>query len=135
DGLENILKAAGSIISGRLIAVFGCGGDRDRTKRPIMGEIAGQYSHLPIITSDNPRTEDPLQIIKDIEEGIKKVLRPGGYRVIADRREAIRAAVAEARSGDMLVVAGKGHEDYQIVGVEKFHFDDREEVRKAIETL
>lgn len=134
DGLENILKAARTVASGRVITVFGCGGDRDRTKRPIMGEIAGRYSQVPIITSDNPRTEDPDVIIRDIEEGIKRVV-PGGYRVIPDRREAIRAAVAEAKSGDMVVIAGKGHEDYQIIGTQKLPFDDREEVRNALEAL
>jgi len=135
DGLENILKAAKGITGGSLITVFGCGGDRDRTKRPIMGEIAGRYSDMPIITSDNPRTEDPLRIIEDVEEGLKKVKGPGKYRVIPDRREAIRAAVAGARAGDMVVIAGKGHEDYQIVGAQKKHFDDREEVGKALEEL
>ncbi|MFZ5631877.1 MAG: UDP-N-acetylmuramoyl-L-alanyl-D-glutamate--2,6-diaminopimelate ligase [Bacillota bacterium] len=135
DGLENILKAARSVTSGRLINVFGCGGDRDRTKRPIMGEIAGRYSDLPIITSDNPRTEDPLRIIEDVEEGIKRVLKPGQYRVMPDRREAIRAAITEAKSGDMVLIAGKGHEDYQIIGRQKFHFDDREEARKVLQSL
>ena len=134
DGLENVLKAAGTVTSGRVIAVFGCGGDRDRTKRPIMGEIAGRYSQVPIITSDNPRTEDPHSIIRDIEEGIKRVV-PGGYRVIPDRREAIRVAVSEAGTGDMVVIAGKGHEDYQIIGTQKLPFDDREEVRNALEAL
>lgn len=135
DGLENILKAAGSIATGRVIAVFGCGGDRDRTKRPIMGEIAGRYSNLPIITSDNPRTEDPAGIIDDIEEGIKRVMSPGSYWVIPDRREAIKKAIAEAESGDMVVIAGKGHEDYQIIGTHRIHFDDREEAKKVLESL
>ncbi|HBV99008.1 MAG: UDP-N-acetylmuramoylalanyl-D-glutamate--2,6-diaminopimelate ligase [Peptococcaceae bacterium BICA1-7] len=134
DGLENILKAAGTVATGRVIAVFGCGGDRDRTKRPIMGEIAGRYSQVPIITSDNPRTEAPDVIIRDIEEGIKRVA-PNGYRVIPDRREAIRLAVSVARSGDMVVIAGKGHEDYQIIGTQKLPFDDREEVKKVLEAL
>ncbi|MFZ5651468.1 MAG: UDP-N-acetylmuramoyl-L-alanyl-D-glutamate--2,6-diaminopimelate ligase [Bacillota bacterium] len=134
DGLENILKAARAVSGGKIITVFGCGGDRDRTKRPVMGEIAGRYSDLPIITSDNPRTEDPLGIIRDIEEGIKKVMQPGNYRVIPDRRDAIRAAIDAARKGDMVVIAGKGHEDYQIVGDSKFHFDDREEAGRALES-
>jgi UDP-N-acetylmuramoyl-L-alanyl-D-glutamate--2,6-diaminopimelate ligase len=134
DGLENILKAARTVAAaGRIITVFGCGGDRDRAKRPMMGEIAGRYSQVPIITSDNPRTEDPDLIIRDIEEGIKEVT--AGYRVIPDRREAIRAAVSEARRGDMVVIAGKGHEDYQIIGTEKIPFDDREEARKALGAL
>lgn len=135
DGLENILKTARTLTGGRLITVFGCGGDRDRTKRPIMGEIAGRYSDLPIITSDNPRTEDPLTIIGDVEEGIKRVMNPGQYMVIPDRREAIRTAVAGARKGDLVMIAGKGHEDYQIIGTQKFHFDDREEAVRAIQDL
>ncbi|MFZ5596336.1 MAG: UDP-N-acetylmuramoyl-L-alanyl-D-glutamate--2,6-diaminopimelate ligase [Bacillota bacterium] len=135
DGLENVLKAARAIASGKVIAVFGCGGDRDRTKRPVMGEIAGRYSDFPIITSDNPRTEDPEQIIRDVEEGLKKSARDGKYLVIPDRREAIRAAVGRAGSGDMVVIAGKGHEDYQIVGTVKHHFDDREEAEKALLSL
>ena len=135
DGLENILRAAKGITGGSLITVFGRGGDRDLTKRSIMGEIAGRYSDMPILTSDNPRTEDPIRIIEDVEEGLKKVKGPGKYRVIPDRREAIRAAVVEARAGDMVVIAGKGHEDYQIVGAQKEHFDDREEVGKALEAL
>lgn len=132
DGLENILKAARSVSSGRLIAVFGCGGDRDRTKRPVMGRIAGKYSDLPIITSDNPRTEDPYMVIKDVEEGIRGVLEPGRYRVIPDRREAIKAAITEAGSGDLVIIAGKGHEDYQILSSGKIHFDDREEAKKVL---
>lgn len=132
DGLENVLKSARVVTSGRLIAVFGCGGDRDRTKRPIMGRIAGLYSDLPIITSDNPRTEDAMRIIGDVEAGIRGVKEPGQYRVIPDRREAIRAAIMEAHGGDLVLIAGKGHEDYQIVGNLKFHFDDREEARKVL---
>ena len=135
DGLENILKAARAVTSGRLISVFGCGGDRDRTKRPIMGKIAGLYSDLPIITSDNPRTEDPLKIIDDVEQGIKEVLPAGRYRVIPDRREAIRAALGEALTGDLVIIAGKGHEDYQIVGGRVLPFDDREEARQVLLSL
>ena len=132
DGLENILKSARSITSGRLIIVFGCGGDRDRTKRPIMGRIAGLYSDLPIITSDNPRTEDSVSILRDVEEGINKVMKPGQYRIILDRREAIREAIMEAKKGDLVILAGKGHEDYQIIGDQKIYFNDREEARKVI---
>lgn len=135
DGLENILKAARSVAPGRLITVFGCGGDRDRTKRPIMGRIAGRYSDLPIITSDNPRTEDPMRVINDVEEGIKQVMDPGRYRVIPDRREAIRTAITGAGAGDLVLIAGKGHEDYQIVGSQKLRFDDREEARKVLLAL
>ncbi len=132
DGLENILKAAREVTPGRLIAVFGCGGDRDRTKRPVMGRIAGRYSDLPIITSDNPRTEDPMQVIRDVEEGVREVAVPGGYRVIPDRREAIGEAIGEAVEGDLVLIAGKGHENYQIMGSDRLHFDDREEARTAI---
>ncbi len=132
DGLENILKAARAISQGRLITVFGCGGDRDRTKRPLMGKIAGQYSDLTIITSDNPRTEDPVKIINDIEAGLKGTVNPARYHVIPDRRDAIEAAITEALAGDFVIIAGKGHEDYQILGHKKVHFDDREEARKII---
>lgn len=135
DGLENILKTARQITTGRLITVFGCGGDRDRTKRPIMGEIAARYSDRPVVTSDNPRTEEPLAIIKDVEEGVSRVLAPESYEVIPDRREAIKYAIQNARSGDVVIIAGKGHEDYQIIGTQKFHFDDREEAAKALEAL
>ncbi len=135
DGLENILRAAREITSGRLITVFGCGGDRDRKKRPVMGRIAGLYSDLPIITSDNPRTEDPICIIGDVEAGIREVAQPGRYMVIPDRREAIKKAILEAGKGDLVIIAGKGHEDYQIVGDRKLHFDDREEARKVLGSI
>jgi UDP-N-acetylmuramoyl-L-alanyl-D-glutamate--2,6-diaminopimelate ligase len=133
DGLENLLRTARQICTGRLVAVFGCGGDRDRTKRPLMGEIAARGSDLPVVTSDNPRTEDPLKIIADIEEGVRKVRRPGDYVVLPDRRQAIRYAIGSASAGDVVVIAGKGHEDYQIIGTEKFPFDDREEAARALE--
>jgi UDP-N-acetylmuramoyl-L-alanyl-D-glutamate--2,6-diaminopimelate ligase len=133
DGLENILKTARQITPGRLITVFGCGGDRDRSKRALMGEIAARYSELPVITSDNPRTEDPLQIIADIEEGVRKVRRPGDYVVLPDRRKAIAYAINTGSRGDAVVVAGKGHEDYQLIGAEKLPFDDRSEAVKALE--
>lgn len=128
DGLDNVLRTARGITSGRLIAVFGCGGDRDRKKRPLMGEAASRFSDHIIVTSDNPRTEDPEMIIADILPGI------GGtdYEVIPDRRQAIAKACGRALPGDTVVVAGKGHEDYQITGSIKIHFDDREEVRKAL---
>ncbi|MDA8097372.1 MAG: UDP-N-acetylmuramoyl-L-alanyl-D-glutamate--2,6-diaminopimelate ligase [Clostridia bacterium] len=124
DGLENVLRAARKITMGRVITVFGCGGDRDRTKRPIMGRIAVGCSDLAIVTSDNPRTEDPLSIIEQVEVGVREV-KPSGYLVVPDRREAIGRAIAEARAGDIVVIAGKGHEDYQIIGKTKFPFDDR----------
>ncbi|GBF34460.1 UDP-N-acetylmuramoylalanyl-D-glutamate--2,6-diaminopimelate ligase [Desulfocucumis palustris] len=133
DGLENILQTAREITRGRLITVFGCGGDRDRQKRPMMGEIAVRLSDLAIVTSDNPRTEDPLRIIEDIKEGIHQM--PGGasYDVEPDRRAAIKKAIFGAKSGDVVVIAGKGHEDYQIIGDTRHHFDDREEAARFIE--
>lgn len=135
DGLENILKTAGQITGGRLITVFGCGGDRDRTKRPLMGGIAARYSDFVIITSDNPRTEDPLKIINEIENGLKPLVDESGYTVVPDRRKAIRMAVGVARPGDVVIIAGKGHEDYQVIGTQKFPFDDRLEAAAALEEL
>jgi UDP-N-acetylmuramoyl-L-alanyl-D-glutamate--2,6-diaminopimelate ligase len=132
DGLENILKTAREIAGGRLITVFGCGGDRDRTKRPQMGAIAARYSDFAVITSDNPRTEEPLAIIRDIEQGLK--FGPSGekYCVEPDRRQAIHLAIGMAGTGDVVVIAGKGHEDYQIVGTQRFPFDDRLEAAEAL---
>lgn len=133
DGLENILSAVREVTSGRLLAVFGCGGDRDRKKRPLMGEVAGRLADLVIVTSDNPRTEDPLAIIAEIEPGVKGTGRE--YQVEPDRRQAIRRALSLARPGDAVVIAGKGHEDYQILGKDKVHFDDVEEARQALREL
>lgn len=130
DALLNTLKTAKDLTDGRIITVFGCGGDRDRTKRKPMGEIAGEYSDLAIITSDNPRNEDPLKIIAEIEVGVKE--KNVKYVKIPDRREAIGRAVAEARSNDVVIIAGKGHENYQIIGSDKFHFDDREVAAEAL---
>ena len=133
DGLENILQTAKKIVENRILVVFGCGGDRDATKRPIMGRIAAQYGDRVFVTSDNPRTEDPVQIVKDVEVGVKEGLRDGvDYDVIVDRREAIFAAIAEAKAGDVVIIAGKGHEDYQILKDETIHFDDREVAREAL---
>ena len=133
DGLENILQTAKKIVENRILVVFGCGGDRDATKRPIMGRIAAQYGDRVFVTSDNPRTEDPVQIVKDVEVGVKEGLRDGvDYDVIVDRREAIFAAIAEAKAGDVVIIAGKGHEDYQILKEETIHFDDREVAREAL---
>jgi UDP-N-acetylmuramoyl-L-alanyl-D-glutamate--2,6-diaminopimelate ligase len=128
---------------GRLLVVFGCGGDRDRTKRPVMGEIAARDADLAFVTSDNPRTEDPDAIVGMILEGVRRAdtteldatsLRQArrGYHVAVDRRTAIRRAGSAARSGDVLLIAGKGHEDYQILGTTKIHFDDREEAGAAL---
>ena len=130
DALLNVLKTARQVVRGKIITVFGCGGDRDRSKRAPMGEAAGSLSDVVILTSDNPRTEDPEQILCDAEEGIRKTGKP--YRKIADRTAAINQAIAEARSGDLVLIAGKGHEDYQIVGRETFHFDDKEVAREAL---
>ncbi|HOV79789.1 MAG TPA: UDP-N-acetylmuramoyl-L-alanyl-D-glutamate--2,6-diaminopimelate ligase [Bacillota bacterium] len=133
DGLENVLRTARQITEKRLITVFGCGGDRDRAKRPLMGEIAVKYSDYSVITSDNPRTEDPLKIINDIEQGVKTGSERASYTVEPDRRKAIRLAVKTAGRGDVVVIAGKGHEDYQIIGTVKYPFDDRLEAKAAIE--
>lgn len=131
DALRGLLENAKELCEGRLITIFGCGGDRDRGKRPLMGRAAALLSDRVIVTSDNPRTEDPGRIIQDILEGIKDP-RAVRLKVIADRREAIRAGILDARARDMVVVAGKGHEDYQILGEMKIHFDDREEVHEAL---
>jgi UDP-N-acetylmuramoyl-L-alanyl-D-glutamate--2,6-diaminopimelate ligase len=130
DALLNVLRTAREVVKGKIITVFGCGGDRDRSKRAPMGEAAGSLSDVVILTSDNPRTEDPEQILCDAEEGIKKTGKP--YRKIADRTEAIHQAISEARTGDLVLIAGKGHEDYQIIGREVFHFDDKEVARAAL---
>jgi len=130
DALLNVLRTARDVTKGRIITVFGCGGDRDRSKRAPMGEAAGSLSDVVILTSDNPRTEDPNQILADAEEGIKKTGKP--YEEIADRREAIHHAIAQANTDDLVLIAGKGHEDYQIIGREVFHFDDKEVAREAL---
>ncbi|MDQ3817624.1 MAG: UDP-N-acetylmuramoyl-L-alanyl-D-glutamate--2,6-diaminopimelate ligase [Acidobacteriota bacterium] len=131
DALINVLRTARDVVgSGRVITVFGCGGDRDRSKRGPMGEAAATLSDVVILTSDNPRTEDPLQILADVERGMREAAKP--YEKIPDRREAITRAIREARAGDLVVIAGKGHEDYQIIGRETFHFDDKEVAREAL---
>ncbi len=126
DSLENILKTVRGFCKGRVIAVFGCGGDRDPIKRPIMGRIGAQLSDLVVVTSDNPRTEDPMKIIDQIMVGVKEYETP--CTVIENRRQAIRWAMDHALPGDVIVLAGKGHETYQEIGYEKFHLDEREEV-------
>ncbi len=131
DALLNVLRAARDVTKGRIITVFGCGGDRDRTKRAPMGEAAGSLSDVVILTSDNPRTEGPNQILADAEVGIQKTGKP--YEKIADRREAIHHAISQARTDDLVLIAGKGHEDYQIIGREVFHFDDKEVAREALQ--
>ena len=133
DGLENVLSSVKDFCKGRLIAVFGCGGDRDPIKRPIMGEIGVKLSDIAIITSDNPRTEDPMAIIEDILKGVKKEF--GEYIVMEDRRAAIRYAMDIAEKDDIIVLAGKGHETYQDIGGHKYHLDEREEVAAHLQEL
>jgi UDP-N-acetylmuramoyl-L-alanyl-D-glutamate--2,6-diaminopimelate ligase len=152
DALEHVLLGLTRILGrssqndGKMITVFGCGGDRDRIKRPLMGEVAGRYSDLAILTSDNPRTEDPLAIIDEVERGLRSIpvkeyssdeikswRSRKGYLRIPDRREAIRMAVRLAQPSDTILIAGKGHEDYQIIGKKKFPFDDRIEATEALE--
>jgi len=130
DSLERMLLFCRVLGPKRLITVFGCGGDRDRGKRPIMGEIVQRISHMCFVTSDNPRSEDPLKIVDDILAGMERKRR--GLFIEIDRREAIRAAIRAARVGDIIAVCGKGHEDYQIIGNTRYHFDDREEAEKAL---
>lgn len=127
DGLENVLETIKQFAKGRIITVFGCGGDRDNTKRPIMGEIAAKYSDEVMITSDNPRSENPAKILNQIEEGVKKYTTP--YQKIEDRKEAIHHALTKANCEDVILVAGKGHENYQILADRIIHFDDMEVVK------
>ena len=129
DGLESALNACRPFAAGRLICVFGCGGDRDRTKRPLMGGIAARFADQVVVTSDNPRTEDPRRILDDVVAGI-----PAGtvLQVEEDRAAAIAASIAAADADDLVLIAGKGHEDYQILGTTKVHFDDREEAERAL---
>jgi UDP-N-acetylmuramoyl-L-alanyl-D-glutamate--2,6-diaminopimelate ligase len=130
DGIRNILEAVRELAGGRVIIVFGCGGDRDRTKRPIMGRIAGELADYAILTSDNPRTEEPDAIIDMIEPGIRET--GAQYERVTDRRAAIRRALDMAGKGDIVLIAGKGHENYQeIMGV-RHPFDDREVVREIL---
>ena len=133
DALENVLQTIGEIRTEgqRLIVVCGCGGDRDKTKRPEMAKIAVEHATTAIFTSDNPRTESPEAILDDMVAGVAGATN---YLRISDRREAIRTAAMLAKAGDIILIAGKGHEDYQIIGTEKHHFDDREEVRNAFQT-
>ncbi len=150
DALEKVLQALGPMSGGRLITLFGCGGDRDRGKRPVMGEIAARNSDLVVLTSDNPRTEDPLQILEEVEEGIQRaglqrhsgsassipdLDQEKGYWVEPDRRAAIGLALSLAHMGDLIIIAGKGHEDYQILGTRRVRFDDREVVREELTRL
>ncbi|MCQ2452851.1 MAG: UDP-N-acetylmuramoyl-L-alanyl-D-glutamate--2,6-diaminopimelate ligase, partial [Oscillospiraceae bacterium] len=130
DALENILNAVKGFQPKRVVALFGCGGDRDPMKRPIMGKIVQNMADFAIVTSDNPRTEEPAAIIRDILAGMDQSRK--NFIVIENRREAITWAVQNAQPGDVLIFAGKGHETYQIIGKEKFHFDEREVIRDAL---
>ncbi len=132
DALEKALKTLRPVTRGRLVVLFGCGGDRDRAKRPIMGAIAAENSDVCIVTSDNPRTEEPEEIIREILAGIDR--RKNTVKVICDRAEAIRWAIDNARGGDVILLAGKGHEDYQVIGHEKRHMDEREIVADCLKT-
>ena len=134
DELENVLRAARSLTDKRLIAVFGCGGDRDRGKRPVMGALGTQLADVVVVTSDNPRTEDPDSIIEMIIQGVPPDGR-SALTVQPDRESAIREALTKARTGDLVVIAGKGHEDYQIFANETIHFDDREVARHILSEL
>lgn len=133
DALENVLKAVRQFAKGRVICVFGCGGDRDRAKRAIMGEVAGRFSDFAVITSDNPRNEDPMAIIEATEEGMKKT--GTRYLVEENRKAAIRKALELAKPQDVVLIAGKGHETYQEINGTKYHFDDRETLQELIREL
>ena len=128
DGVKNVLETAAQIAKGKIITVFGCGGDRDHSKRPIMGKLAAQFSDIVIATSDNPRTEDPEKILDDIERGIGDKI----HERIIDRRAAIFKAIELAKAGDVVLILGKGHETYQILKDKTIHFDDREIAQEAI---
>jgi UDP-N-acetylmuramoyl-L-alanyl-D-glutamate--2,6-diaminopimelate ligase len=159
DALERVLAALRPLSRGRLIVLFGCGGDRDRGKRPLMGEIAARLGDIVVLTSDNPRSEDPLSILEEIEAGVQKtninkfslsdfrfptpnlkskiqnLKSQRGYFVEPDRRAAIRLALRLARAGDLVLLAGKGHEDYQILGAKRIHFDDREVAKEELKQM
>lgn len=130
DALGKVLSTCRDLTKGRVILVFGCGGDRDRSKRPLMGEAAAKYSNYTIITNDNPRSEEPLSIVSGIEVGMKR--EDGRYTIILDRKEAIRKAIEEAAPGDLVLIAGKGHETTQIIGTQVLPFDDREVAREIL---
>jgi UDP-N-acetylmuramyl-tripeptide synthetase len=133
DALEKLLQVAAELPHGRILTVFGCGGDRDRTKRPVMGEIAGRLSDYVVLTSDNPRTEDPIQIIREIEPGLKRT--DTEYSLVPERREAIAQAIFMAGSDDVVVLAGRGHEEYQVIGNESVSFNDCAVARELITQL
>lgn len=134
DALKNVLSAINNLKPARIITVFGCGGNRDKTKRPKMAKVACQMSDFVFITLDNPREENPLEIIEDIENGAKEINKTN-YKVVIDRESAIKEAIGMAKTNDVVLIAGKGHEDYQIIGREKFHFDDREIAFKILNKI
>jgi UDP-N-acetylmuramoyl-L-alanyl-D-glutamate--2,6-diaminopimelate ligase len=132
DALRNVLLALNELKTGKIITVFGCGGDRDTGKRPKMGQVAGTISDYVIVTSDNPRTEEPKSIIEEIVKGLKKTKVP--FETDVDRRSAIGKAVNMASQGDIVLIAGKGHEDYQIIGETRSHFSDSEVVAEFLKS-
>lgn len=135
DGVKNVLETARQIAKNKIITVFGCGGDRDKTKRPIMGRIAAELSDIVIATSDNPRTEDPEEILREVEIGVKEKIGDKVHECITDRRQAIFRAVEIAQAGDVILILGKGHENYQILKDKTIHFDDREVAQEAIKNF
>jgi UDP-N-acetylmuramoyl-L-alanyl-D-glutamate--2,6-diaminopimelate ligase len=144
DAVEKVLRTVRTLTQGRLFAVFGCGGDRDRSKRPLMAEAVARFADCAVLTSDNPRTEDPQAILCEVEQGLGAMQRvepqrlaeaERSYATLIDRRAAIELAIQSARPGDTVVIAGKGHEDYQIIGRQRLPFDDREEARRALRRL
>jgi UDP-N-acetylmuramoyl-L-alanyl-D-glutamate--2,6-diaminopimelate ligase len=135
-----LLETARPLAQGRLITVFGCGGDRDRSKRPLMGSVAAKASDLVVLTSDNPRSEDPLKIIEEIKRGLAPPVEPGApkrpvtpFVTNPDRRQAIEMAIRTAKPGDLVLIAGKGHEKYQVIGSRTLPFDDVEVAQAALE--
>jgi len=139
DALKNLLETARPLAQGRLITVFGCGGDRDRTKRPLMGAVAARLSDFVVLTSDNPRSEDPARIVEEITRGLAPTAEPGGpkrqgtpFTTNLDRRAAIEFAIKTAHPGDLVIIAGKGHEKYQVIGDRTLPFDDVEVARAAL---
>ena len=134
DGLENILETARQIAKRRIITVFGCGGDRDNTKRPIMGRIAAKLSDYVVATSDNPRSEDPQRILDMVKAGVEEAIGNKPHEYIIDRRQAIFRAVELAEKDDIVIIAGKGHENYQILHDKTIHFDDKEVAMEAIQS-
>jgi UDP-N-acetylmuramoyl-L-alanyl-D-glutamate--2,6-diaminopimelate ligase len=134
DALKNLLETARPLAQARVITVFGCGGDRDRTKRPLMGAVASRLSDVVVVTSDNPRSEDPLRIMEEIKLGIQSQERPpGSFFTIADRAEAIEQAIKMAEPGDLVLLAGKGHEKTQVIGQQELPFDETEIARAALD--